>query len=858
MAEVDILGMTTTKTEEISGLTEKEARERFEKFGYNELPSQKKRSIFLIFWNVIKEPMLLLLLISGGIYYFISPKDAAILFTFVVVVIGITFYQEKKTERALEALKNLSSPRALVIRDGVQKRIAGREVVPGDIVVLNEGDRVPADGVVLNCSNLLADESLLTGESSPVRKMEYNGDDRKPKPGGDDLAYVFSGSLLIHGRGMIRVMSTGDATEIGKIGKALESTQEEEPILKRETTRIVRNFAIAGLFLCLIVIVAYGTMHDDWLRGFLAGLTLAMAVLPEEFSVVLVIFLTLGAWRISKKNVLTRRTAAIETLGSATVLCVDKTGTITMNRMKLKEIFSHNSFLKVDSREHGQLPEKFHGLLEYSMLASQRDPFDPIEKEINEAGKIFLSGTEHIHENWELVKEYPLSRRLLALSHVWRSPDDKNYVIAAKGAPEAIFDLCHFDEKQKEELLINVRKMASQGLRIIGVAKSYFQKEALPDEQHDFLFDFTGLLGFEDPVRPGVKDAVEECHEAGIRVIMITGDYPETAKNIAREIGLDLPEKYISGAELENMNTIELREKIKDTSIFARVVPEQKLLIIDALKSNGEVVAMTGDGVNDAPALKSAHIGIAMGERGTDVAREASALVLLNDDFSSIVSAVRLGRRIFDNLRKAMAYIFAIHIPIAGMSLFPVLFNLPVVLLPAHIAFLELIIDPSCSVVFEAEPEEEGIMKRKPRNLKDPLFNKRALYLSFLQGLSVLFIVFAVFLYTLVVGRNEGDARTITFTALVVANLMLILINLSWSRSLLRTIKTPNSSMWWVIGGAFVSLIAVLYVPFLRNLFHFSVLHFNDLAMAVIAGMSSVVWFEALKLLNGRKKRSNL
>jgi len=836
----------------ITGLSEKEALLRLKQEGPNELPTQKSKSVFTIFFNVIREPMLLLLIGSGLIYVFLGDiKDALMLLSFVFVVVGITFYQERKTERALEALRNLSSPRALVIREKIQKRIPGREVVRGDIIVLREGDRVPADASVLFCSNLLVDESLLTGESMAVRKSELQANEISGRPGGDDLPFVYSGTMIVQGHGLARVTATGLKSEIGKIGRSLETIQEEASPLKKETGRIVRNFAGAGILLSLLVVVVFGLTQGNWLKGFLAGLTLSMAMLPEEFPVVLIIFLTMGAWRISKSQVLTRRSTAIETLGAATTLCVDKTGTLTMNTMKLAAIFSHGETFMLEA-ETRQLPENFHALLEYAILASQADPFDPIEREIKRLGQLCLSGTDHIHLNWKLIREYPLSKQLLALSHVWESPDQRNYIIAAKGAPEAIADLCHFTPQQKKELLQQIEIFSRKGLRVLGVAMATFEKIDLPLQQHDFAFQFDGLLGFIDPVRPGVPASIQEAHTAGMRIIMITGDYPGTAQFTARAIGLRNSDQFLTGPDLEKMDPEELREKIKTINIFARVVPEQKLALVNALKMNGEIVAMTGDGVNDAPALKAAHIGIAMGERGTDVARETSDLVLLNDDFSSIVQAVRLGRRIFDNLRKAIFYIFAVHVPIAGMSLLPVLFKLPLVLLPAHIAFLELIIDPACSTVFESEPEEKAVMQKPPRDLKVPMFGGRSLGLSLLQGLSVLAVIFIIFLFSLYQGKGENEARTMAFTTLVFANLMLISTNLSWTKSIANLLQTKNLAFWFVNIITVIGLLLVLYQPFLNNLFHFSILHLNDMLICLMGGIVSLIWFEGLKFLNNR------
>ncbi len=850
--------MRETDPGKFAGLTEQKVANRLKEEGYNELPSSKPRSIFTIAFEVIREPMFLLLLACGVIYLILGDlEEALVLLGFVLVVMGITLYQERKTERALEALRDLSSPRALVVRDGEVKRIPGREVVRDDILVLAEGDRVPADAAILSCTSLSTDESLLTGESAPVRKVAC--EEVIPEtalPGGDDLPFVYSGTLVVQGQGIACVRATGPRTELGKIGKALQTVDIEVTPLQRETGRLVRYLACSGIFLCALVIIVYGLTRADWLNAFLAGITLAMAMLPEEFPVVLTIFLALGAWRISQKNVLTRRVPAVESLGAATVLCVDKTGTLTINRMSVTRVFARGGFYSFKNHGSEPLPEAFHELVEFAILAGQNAPFDPMERALKKMGERYLGQTEHIHRDWVLVQEYPLSRSLLSLCHVWRAPGNNDYVIAAKGAPEAIVDLCHLEEAQTAEVAKQVQIMASDGLRVLGVAKSAFKKESLPGGQHDFPFEFVGLLGFSDPVRRGVQDSIKVCSMAGVRVVMITGDYPATAQSIAKEIGLAPPVDVITGSELDKMDDLTLQERIKSVNIFARVVPEQKLRLVNALKANGELVAMTGDGVNDAPALKAADIGIAMGARGTDVARESAALVLLDDHFSSIVQAVRLGRRIFDNLKRAIAYILAIHVPIAGLSLLPVFFKWPLILSPIHIAFLELIIDPACSIVFEAEPEDADAMRRPPRNPKEPLFGKMLLMLSLLQGLSVLGIVLAVYLVALFYGQGEKDARTLAFTSLIVANLSLILVNRSWSQSALASLRKSNAALWWVAGGATAFLVLALYVPFLRSLFRFARLHPIDLAVCLFSGILGVLWFEFLKAFRLRRVRS--
>jgi P-type Ca2+ transporter type 2C len=831
----------------LQGLTEQEALERLAQDGYNELPSTRRRTILRILFEVVREPMFLMLIACGLLYLLLGDhEEALMLMGFVFVVIGITFYQEQKTERALEALRDLSSPRALVIRDGKQQRIAGREVVRDDIVLIAEGDRIPADGVLLSGANLNVDESLLTGESVPVRKKAWDGRLEMDRPGGDDLPSVFSGTLVVKSQGIMQVCSTGPRTEIGKIGKALQILEPEDSNLQQQTGRIVRNFAMVGASLCVLVVVVFGLTRGDWLNGFLAGLTLAMAVLPEEFPVVLTIFLALGAWRISQYKVLTRRVPAVEMLGAATVLCVDKTGTLTLNRMTVTRISVDGKITPVDGKQL-TLPDRVHEVVEYSILASPENPFDPMEKAIKELGGRTLANTEHLHHDWILVKEYPLSEKLLAMSSVWRAPDGKDFVIAAKGAPEAIADLCHFDEPAMQAMQEQVNRMADDGLRVIGVARAYFKKIDLPSEQHDFPFEFIGLLGMSDPVRPEVAEAVQECYTAGIRVIMITGDYPGTARNIANQIGLNHGNQIVTGPELALMSDDELQERIKSVCIFARAVPEQKLRIVTALKANGEVVAMTGDGVNDAPALKAAHIGIAMGGRGTDVARESAALVLLDDNFASIVKAVRMGRRIFDNLKKAMAYILAVHIPIAGMSLIPVLFKWPLALLPVHIMFLELIIDPACSIVFEMEAAEKDVMNRPPRALNEPLFGRVMVLSSMIQGVGVLAVVLGVYIFCLTQNLGEAEARMLSFTCMVLSNLGLIFTNRSYTQSILASLRVPNKALWWIAGFAVGFLILVLANPFLRNLFQFAPLHRWEVVLIAGAILVSMSIAESVK-----------
>lgn len=834
----------------LDGLSAQEAARRLAADGPNELPTAKRRNVLQEAWGVIRQPMLLLLLVAGAVNFALAePLDGAMLMAFVLVVIGISIYQEHKTENALAALRDLSSPRALVIRDGQQERIAGRDVVRGDVLLLAEGDRVPADAVLAECASFSVDESALTGESVPVRKVatDLGADAAMGRPGGDATPWVFSGTLVVKGHGIAIARETGAGTELGKIGAALRAIEPERTRLQREIDRLVKILAAVGVLAAAIVVVVYGLTRGNWLGGVLAGIATAMALLPEEFPVVLTVFLALGAWRMSRKHVLTRRPPVIETLGSATALCVDKTGTLTMNRMTVRQLIVDGQVHDLDDQP---LPEQFHAIAEFAALASPIDPFDPMDKAFRDLEVTYLAGTPHSHGDWELVREYPLSETLLAICHVWRSPDGGRFLVAAKGAPEAIGDLCHFTPGRVEQLTREVEQATADGQRVLGVAYATFDAGAeLPTQQHDFEFQYLGLAGLHDPVRPGVAEAVAECRRASVRTIMITGDYPGTAMAIAREIGLDHEAGCITGRELAEMSEAELAERIRTVCVFARMVPEQKLQLVRALQANGEVVGMTGDGVNDAPALRAADIGIAMGARGTDVARESAALVITDDDFSSIVSGVRQGRGIFDNLRKAMSYVIAVHLPIVGMSLIPVFVaDWPLVLLPVQIAFLELIIDPACSVVFEAEEIDPKIMDSPPRGVSEPMFGRRVITIAVLQGLSVFAATFAVYLWSVLGGFGDDVVRSLTFATLVIGNIALILVNRSWRLSVWQTFRERrNPALKWILLGASTLLVTILTVPGLRHAFSFGPLPPAGWLIALAAGVLGVAWFEIYK-----------
>ncbi len=839
------------------GLSAAEAARRLRADGPNALPSGQRRSWRAIVLETAREPMFLLLIAAGTLYLLLGDlQEGLVLFGFVLVTLGLTLYQEGKTERAIEALRELTSPRALVIRDGRPQRIAGREVVRDDLLLLAEGDRVPADGVLEDASTLEVDESLLTGEAVPVAKLaagdDTTDDSTTARPGGGDTPFVYSGTLVVAGHGTARVTATGARSEIGRIGAALGTLETERSPLQKQTAKLVRTLALLALAMSVLLVLVHGLLRGDWLAALLAGIALAMAMLPEEYPVVLTVFPALGAWRLSKEKVLTRRINAIETLGATSVLCVDKTGTLTENRMTVARLHASGEGFAVNYEGLVELPEAFHALVEFSILASDTDPFDPMEQAFARLGRHFLENTEHLHRDWTLAHQYALRPQLRAKSHVWRAVGSDDYVVAAKGAPEAIIDLCHLDAAAQAQVAAAVEAMAALGLRVLAVARAAFASPDFPAVEHDFEFEYVGLLGLADPLRAEIPAAVRQCFEAGIRVVMITGDYPATARAIARQAGLAADE-LLSGDELAAMDEEELRARMRTVSVCARIAPEQKLRIVQALKADGEITAMTGDGVNDAPALKAAHVGIAMGGRGTDVAREAAALVLVDDNFASIVRAVRLGRRIFDNMQKSMSYILAVHIPIAGMALLPVLLGWPALLYPMHIAFLQLIIDPVCSLAFESEPAEADLMRRPPRDAQAQLFGGATLGLALLQGVGVLLIVIGAYAWASH-RLNEPEARAFAFATLVIANLALIFSNRSRSQAWLALLRSAKPILWIVTGATLGLLALALYLPPLAQLFRFAPLPPGELGAALGLGLAGLAWSKLVKRIFQRTR----
>lgn len=822
------------------GLTAEEASRRLKEEGFNELPSAKPKSIFTLALQVFREPMFLLLIACGILYLILGDyKEGIVLMSSILVIIFITFYQHQKTERALEALKNLSSPRALVFRDEKPIRIPGREVVRGDVMLLQEGDRVAADAILTSSEHLLLDESLLTGESVSVPKNVDTEKQTLELPGGENQFNVFAGSLVQRGKGSALVLATGVNTHLGKIGISLQQTNHTETRLQHELKKVIRQFGLIGIGISIFVFILYFLTRGNLIHALLSSLSSAMAILPEEFPVVMTVFLALGAWRMSQKNVLTRRPAAIESLGSATILCSDKTGTITLNRMTVTSMMDTND----TAWKSGDtvMPVSLQHLLRHAAAACPDQPADPMERAIME-----LYSSEFSESMPSVSLAYPLSPECLAMTNVRGSGE--RMLISGKGAVETIVVLCKLNGHQKERALIAADHLAARGLRVIAVTEGIWELKNLPDTQQEINHKFLGLLALEDPIRPEVPAAIEECRQAGVKVVMITGDYPATAKSIGKQIGLS-EQHLLTGKEIAALSDEELKKVIVPVSIFARVLPDQKLRIVEALKANGEIVAMTGDGINDAPALKTAHIGVAMGMKGTDVAREASSLVLLDDHFASIVSAIRLGRRIYDNLQKAMIYILAIHIPIIGLTLLPALIpGIPFLLFPLHIVFMELIIDPVCSVAFESEPEEKALMRRPPRKPDAEFFGKHAMVKGILNGMLVLISVLAVYFWSIGEGHTEGESRAIAFTSLILSNVGFILSSLSRTRNVIQVLGERNPAVKIILGFAVGLLILIMIVPSIRSLFGFDVPDWHHFLPSIAGSFMVVGILELIKL----------
>lgn len=844
--------MTVRKENPPVGLTSAEAAGLLKKYGPNVLIPGKKESLPRKIFEVFSEPMFLLLIAAAVVYFLLGePRDGAVMLVFVLGMIGIDFVQEWKTDRTIKALKSLSAPKCTVLRDGAEKIVPSGELVPGDLLLLTEGLKIPADGIIVRESDLRVDESSLTGEAEEIWKHaaeEGGGEDGRWRKD-----FCYAGTLVTQGSALVRVEKTGAATEYGKIGVHIAEAPDFPTPLQKQTRRLVAYCGgIAAVLLILAGTVTWlnlagHSLRDRLVESVLSGVTLAMALIPEEFPVILTVFLSMGAWRLARKHSLVRRLPAVETLGAVSVLCVDKTGTITENRMTVAEAWVPGD------REGG-----LSGLLETMGLACETETYDPMERAMLDYCGQNGFGREELFRG-KLLREYSFTNQSKRMGHVWER--DGRAAVAAKGSPERILELCAADGELRGRILAKMKEMSGRALRVIAVARERLPEGAEPPEKLSACaLQFCGLVGLSDPPRASVAEDIRRCTAAGVRVVMITGDNGVTASAVAGAVGIPDSGRALTGDELDAMDDAALREAVRHVNIFARVVPEHKMRIVKALRANGEVVAMTGDGVNDAPALKYADIGIAMGRRGSEVAREAADLVLLDDNFTTIVDTVRDGRRIYDNIRKAFGYVISIHIPIAFSSLLAPMLRLPpaaLMLLPLHIVLLELLIDPTCSVVFERQPAERDVLRRPPRRPDEPLVTPGSLMKSLAQGLALFFASFGAYFFVLhTAGGSAELARSFGISIIFLSNLLLVVENCSRTDSALRSFRllARDRVMWAVGAGTLLALGLILYSP-LQLLLRLAPLSPSQLLCALGLSAAAVLWYELVKLARALKKR---
>ncbi len=807
-------------TSEWYGLTEAQVSESRARFGANTVTWQKRRRFGHILWETVREPIFLLLVVACAIYFILGDyTEGWLMVVAIVFVMAIEVAQEYRSERALEALRRYSEPLARVRREGREMAIPVEELVVGDLILFSEGERLPADATVVQNNDLSIDESLLTGESLPVVKSTRKEENR-----------LYQGTTVASGMGMARVEAVGENTELGRLGRSLEQIKVEPTPLQRQLKHFVSQMLYVGLGAFALVFFVNLAYTGQVAAALLYSLSLAMAILPSEIPVAFASFMALGAYRMSQRRILVKQPKTVESLGSATVICLDKTGTITENRMTVAEV--------IDFSGKGQC-------LEYAMWASERNPFDPMEQAIGEAYR--RQSAVDRRSDFHLFKEYPLSGTPPMMTHVLTDASERRFIVAAKGAVERILAVCaSVEEQTRQEVLTVARQLAARGYRILGVASADWEGGSLPEEQDNFAWQFEGLVALYDPPKANIREVFDRFYAAGIQVKMITGDHPDTALNIAEQSGLRHRGAAVTGEEVMRMNEAALRQCVQDCHVFARVFPEAKLRIVEALKANGEVVAMTGDGVNDAPALKAAQIGIAMGQRGTETARAAASMVLLDDDLAGMITAIEMGRRIYANLRKAIRYIISIHVPIVLIVVTPLLFDWSYLymLAPVHVIFMELLMDPTCAVAYENEPGEPNLMRRPPRRNHANLFSWAEIAISLLQGIAITAAIFLLYHYAIAQGHSEEKTRAFVFTTLMTANIFLSLANRSFEYSIAYMLRYPNRTLWLVLSIAAAVLAAVLGIPPIRSLFQMEALSLAEWATCMLAAFVSVFWVE--------------
>lgn len=818
----------------LKGLNNDEVLTSQKLYGYNSIKANHKNSWYILLFDILKEPMLLLLIAVTIIYVIVGNySEALFMLGAIIAVSGISFYQDNRSKKALEALEKLNEPLSTVIRNSNAIQIPTHEIAVGDLCIIEEGKMVNADGKIVHSNDFSVNEASLTGESFSVFKNPETDDNK-----------VYSGTLVVSGLAVFEVENIGAKTKLGKIGQSIQNIKEEISPLQLQITKFVKWMAFIGIVVFLMVWAYSFWQSRDIVQSLLAGLTLAMSILPEEIPVAFTTFMALGSWKLMKQGVIIKRSSIVETLGSTTVICTDKTGTITENSMKLKALFDFKSNRVFDDKNFSK-PE-LSELIQFAMWSSEPVPFDPMEKTLH---KVYEeTQTSDQRKDFQMVHEYPLEGKPPMMTHIFENNSGER-IIAAKGAPEAILEVAQLSEDEKENLRQQIQDFGKQGYRVLGVAKCDFEGNDFPEKQQDFKFDFLGFTVFYDPPKQNIQQVFNKIYDAGIKVKVITGDNADTTNAIAQQAGIKNNSPAVNGSEITHQSEAELMALSNETTLFTRMFPEAKLSVVNALKQSGEVVAMLGDGVNDAPALKAAHIGVAMGNKGTEIAKAAAALVITNDDLDKLILGIEAGRRIYTNIKKAIQYIISIHIPIILTVSLPLFLGwiYPNIFTPVHVIFLELIMGPTCSIVYENEPIEKNAMQQKPRKMTETFLNWSELSISIIQGLMITAGV--LFAYQLAVqnGASEETTRAMVFTTLIFANVFLSLTNRSFTYSLFESFKNKNILFPLIIGATLVLLFAILYIPVFSNFFHVSSLNLKNLGITILIAMVSVLWFEVYK-----------
>ena len=827
----------------LKGLTEDELKQSRMQFGYNDMGTTAKNTWLEMLVNIFKEPMLILLIVVSLIYLVIGDYGEAIfMLSAIVVVSGISFYQDNRSRKALEELEKLSEPLSTVIRNAKAIKIPTHEIAVGDLCITEEGKMINADGTIIHSNDFSVNESALTGESFSVFKDNGSEDNK-----------VYSGTITVSGLAVFKVEKIGKQTRIGNIGESILTIKEESSPLQIQIRRFVKLMAIIGIivFLMICVISFYHTRNLT--ASLLNGLTLAMSILPEEIPVAFTTFMALGAWKLMRDGIIIKRSSVVETLGSTTVICTDKTGTITENSMRLKLLYDFKATQTFD--EHAFADTALQELITYAMWSSEPVPFDPMEKTLHEV----YEKTQHdVRRDYTLFREYPLEGKPPMMTHLFEN-SKKQRIIAAKGAPEAILNVSRIPDEKKNEVISLVKDFGKQGYRTLGVARCYFERNDFPLRQQDFEFEFLGLVVFHDPPKAGIKNVFRQIYDAGIQVKVITGDNADTANAIALQAGIINNAGAVNGNDLMQLSDKELQNISERSTLFTRMFPADKLAVVNALKSKNEIVAMLGDGVNDAPALKAAHIGVAMGNKGTEIAKASASLVITNDDLEKLIIGIAAGRRIYANIKKAVQYIISIHIPIILTVSLPLFLGwiFPQVFTPVHVIFLELVMGPTCSIVYENEPIEKNAMKQPPRLITDTFLNWRELTVSIIQGLVITIGVLFVYQFTVSSGGNEEKTRGMVFTTLIFANILLSFANRSFFYSIFESLKNRNLLLNVITVAILVLLFAILYIKPISRFFKVSALSIPELGITLLVAMVSVLWFEVYKLVKrklGREK----